>query len=41
VKLPAAFVAVSIMTLAAAAVAFTSFSAIERGVQDMGRAKCR
>ncbi|HEY6257232.1 MAG TPA: hypothetical protein VIY51_15720, partial [Xanthobacteraceae bacterium] len=35
VKLPLAFAAVSVMTLAAAAVALTSFAAIERGVQDM------
>src|SRR5260370_19366785 len=35
VKLPVAFAAVSIMTLAAAAVAITSFSATEQGVQNM------
>jgi methyl-accepting chemotaxis protein len=35
VKLPAAFAVVSIMTLAAAAVAITSFSATEQGVQNM------
>jgi len=35
VKLPIAFAAVSIMTLAAAAVAITSFSATEQGVQNM------
>jgi hypothetical protein len=37
VKLPAAFAAVSVMTLAAAAVAITAFSATERDVQDMAQ----
>jgi methyl-accepting chemotaxis protein len=38
-KLPAAFAAVSVMTLAAAVVAITSFSATERDVEDMTHRK--